>query len=120
MITVKGAVAALRTIVAMKSQHRTIPIAVASAAAPIVVLPPALHGPAETIERLLDRLHPVIHAEFGRPVQDGEWLASIDVSDGEAVVRLKGDLGCHALEVAELTFDAMRRVLPDTDLYVGA
>jgi hypothetical protein len=120
LITVKVAVAPLRTINAMNPQYRTIPIAVASRAAPIVVLPPALHGPAETIGRLLERLHPAIDAEFGRPVQDGEWLASIDLSDGEAVVRLKGDLGCHAVEVAELTFAAMRRVLPDTDLYVGA
>lgn len=100
--------------------HRTIPIRPVAAAGPAFVVPPELHGSAETIGRLLDRLHPAIDAEFGRPVQDGEWLRSIDLLDGEAFVRLQSGLGCHAREVAELTFDALRRVLPDTDLYVGA
>jgi hypothetical protein len=100
--------------------HRTIPIRPVAAVGPAVVVPPELHGSAEKIHRLLDRLHPAIDAEFGRPVQDGEWLRSIDLHEGEAFVRLQSGLGCHAREVAELTFDALRRLLPDTDIYVGA
>lgn len=103
------------------AQHRTIPIRPAAAAfVPVSVCPPELHGPADKIDRLLDRLHPAIDAEFGRPVQDGEWLRSVDLLDGEVFVRLQSGLGCHAREVAEITFDALRRLLPDTDIYVGA
>jgi hypothetical protein len=110
-----------RTIRSMPSMpYRTIPILPAGATVPLSVMAPDLHGPAEKIGRLLDRLHPAIDAEFGRPVQDGEWLKSIDLLDGEAFVRLQAGLGCHAREVAELTFDVLRRLLPDTDIYVGA
>lgn len=103
------------------TQYRTIPIRPAvGALVPASISPPEFRGPADKIDRLLDRLHPAIVAQFGRPVQDGEWLRSVDLQDGEAFVRLRSGLGCHAREVAEITFDALRRVLPDTDIYVGA
>jgi hypothetical protein len=100
--------------------YRTIRIRPVGCDAAAVVASPELQGPAELILRLLERLHPAVVAAFGRPVQDGEWLRSIDLHDGEAVVRLHAHLGCKTREVAELTFDVMRRVLPDTDLYIGA
>jgi hypothetical protein len=111
-----------RTIARMQyAHHRTIPILPAVAAfVPANVSPPELHGPSDQIDRLLDRLHPAIDAEFGRPVQHGEWLRSVDLHDGEVYVRLHADLGCRARDVAEITFDALRRLLPDTDIYVGA
>jgi hypothetical protein len=100
--------------------YRIIRIRPAVSDEPQAVATPELQGPADLLRRLLDRLHPAVDAAFGRPVQDGEWLRSVDLRDGEAVVRLQSGLGCRTREVAELTFEAMRRVLPDTDLYVGA
>lgn len=57
---------------------------------------------------------------FGHPVSPGVWLRAFTVGSGEAQMELAPDLGCHAGLASELAFDAMRRLLPDTDLYVGA
>ena len=42
------------------------------------------------------------------------------LSPGQAHLALAPNLACHAGIVAERAFDAMRQVLPDTDLYIGA
>jgi hypothetical protein len=79
---------------------------------------PRLSGDPERIGQLLARLGPQVEAVFGRPVSPGAWLASLSLARGEAHLQLAPHLACHAGTVAELAFDAMRQVLPDTDLYI--
>ena len=80
---------------------------------------PQLSGDPARIGSLLAVLAPQMDALFGRPVSPGVWLASLSLSPGEARLALAAGLDCHAAAVAELAFDAMRRLLPDTDLYIG-
>jgi hypothetical protein len=82
--------------------------------------PPRLSGDPDRIELLLGRLAPQIEALFGHPVSPGMWLGSLSLSPGEARLALAPHLAtCHAGPAAELAFDAMRQLLPDTDIYIG-
>ena len=81
---------------------------------------PRLAGEAQALERVLAWLTPQMDEVFGRPVSPGVWLRALTVGSGQAQMELAPDLACHAGVVAELAFDAMRRLLPDTDLYIGA
>lgn len=81
---------------------------------------PRLSGDPLRIEQLLARLAPQMDEVFGHPVSPGLWLASLSLSPGQAHLALAPNLACHAGIVAERAFDAMRQVLPDTDLYIGA
>ena len=79
---------------------------------------PRLSGDAARIEPLLARLAPQMEQVFGQPVDAGVWLASLSVSPGQAHLTLAPGLACRAGLVAELAFEAMRELLPDTDLYI--
>lgn len=79
---------------------------------------PRLSGDAARIEPLLARLAPRMEQVFGYPVDAGVWLASLSVSPGQAHLALAPGLACRAGLVAELAFEAMRELLPDTDLYI--
>ena len=81
---------------------------------------PRLSGDPERIGLLLGRLAPQIEALLGHPVSPGMWLGSLSLSPGEARLALAPHLAaCHAGPAAELAFDAMRQLLPDTDIYIG-
>lgn len=82
--------------------------------------PPRLSGDPARIGLLLGRLAPQIEALFRHPVSPGAWLASLSLSPGEARLALAPHLAaCHAGPAAELAFEAMRQLLPDTDIYIG-
>lgn len=101
------------------SASRVIPILPVAAPRPVRPTAPELRGPQARIARVLGELAPSLQAAFGRPVEPGEWLQALELGDGEATVQLRRDLGCHAREVAGTAFDTLRRLLPDTDIYVG-
>lgn len=85
-----------------------------------VAASPRLSGDPARIGLLLSRLAPQIEELFGHPVSLGTWLASLSLSPGEAHLALAPHLAaCHAGPAAELAFDAMRQLLPDTDIYIG-
>jgi hypothetical protein len=49
------------------------------------------------------------------------WLREVRVGDGEACVALAPGLApAEGRRLAQTAFDTLRRLLPDTDLYVGA
>lgn len=77
-----------------------------------------LSGDPQRIGLLLARLAPQVDEVFGYPVSPGAWLASLRLGPDEAHLTLAPHLGCHAGTVAELAFEAMRQLLPDTDLYI--
>ena len=91
---------------------RTIPIRpVASLSPPPPVL---LSGPPERVGHVLGALH----AAVGPGAR--AWLRELRLSEGEAWVAFAPGLGPSGLVSAQRAFDALRRVLPDTDIYIGA
>lgn len=104
------------------SNPRTIPIRPLPTQAPAPRVPapaPALSGPASRVEGLLGALGTVMATQFGRPVAPGEWLQALRLADGEAVLRLRRDLGCRTGDIGGAAFETMRRLLPDTDIFIG-
>ena len=98
--------------------HPAGPAGPADPADPADAPAPRLSGDASRIEPLLARLAPQMQQVFGHPVDAGVWLASLRVSPGQAHLALAPGLACRAGVVAELAFEAMRELLPDTDLYI--
>jgi hypothetical protein len=84
------------------------------------VVEPHLEGPPERVHGIVQALVPLVDAEFGHTLPPGAWLRGLKVADDEAVMTIAPDLACHGHAVASLAFDVMRRLLPDTDIYVGA
>jgi hypothetical protein len=93
---------------------RTIPILPATALGLEPPPPVLLSGPPERVSRVLDALQ----AALG-PGSRG-WLRELRLSEGEAWVAFAPGLGLSGLVSAERAFEALRRVLPDTDIYIGA
>lgn len=101
------------------SASRVIPIRLEQPPAPATVVEPVLEGSRDGVQRVLGALGPSIQVAFGRPVLPGEWLQALQLGDGQASVQLRHDLGCRTREVAGSAFETLRRLLPDTDIYVG-
>ncbi|WP_119355350.1 hypothetical protein [Azohydromonas sediminis] len=96
--------------------HRTIPIHPAGAAP--TVLPPTLVGEPGRVRGLLTALERAVCGEVGRTLPAGAWLRELRVDDDEAVVALAPAVGRP--EVVQVAFETLRRMLRDTDIYVGA
>jgi hypothetical protein len=90
------------------------------AVAPRLIVEPHLEGPSDRVQGIVQALQPLIDAEFGQTLPTGAWLHGLKLADDEAVMTIAPDLACHGHAVASLAFDVMRRLLPDTDIYVGA
>lgn len=88
-----------------------------SAALPVAGEPQLL-GPADRLQAVLARLTPAVEAELGTAVGTGAWLRSLRLGDGEADVMLAPGLACRATGVANVAFDTLRALLPDTDIYI--
>ena len=79
---------------------------------------PALAGPADTLQRVMRGLRGVVDSSGGNLV-DRHWIRSLRVEDGEADLTLTlSPRSCEGRELAERSFDVMRRLLPDTDVFV--
>jgi hypothetical protein len=83
------------------------------------VVTPSFEGEPRQVQAIVDALKPLVDAEFGTDLPAGAWLRGLRVADGEAVLTIAPDLACRGHAVAELAFDVMRRLLPDTDIYIG-
>jgi hypothetical protein len=91
---------------------RTIPILpVSSFSAPPPVV---LSGPPERVGPVLGALQAAVGPDARA------WLRELRLSDGEAWVAFAPGLGVGGLLSAERAFEALRRVLPDTDIYISA
>ncbi len=80
---------------------------------------PQLLGPADRLRAVLARLKPAIDAEVGAAVEPGAWLRSLRIDDDVVEVALAPGLACRAVGVASVAFETLRRLLPDTDIYIG-
>ena len=79
-------------------------------------LPPVVSGdPGGLVQAALE-------AAVGRALglQPGRWLRELRLGADEAYVAVAPDLGREGVESAGIAFDTLRRLLPDTDIYVGA
>lgn len=74
---------------------------------------PILSGPADALARLLKALAPVL----GAP-ETGGLVRALHVRDGEVELLLALQAGCGGALLADSAFQALRGVLPDTDIYV--
>lgn len=84
------------------------------------VVEPYLDGPPDRVQVIVQALVPLVDAEFGHSLPAGAWLRGLKVADDEVVMTIAPDLACRGHAVASLAFDVMRRLLPDTDIYIGA
>ncbi len=93
---------------------RTIPILPAATLG--LEPPPAvlLSGPPERVGRVLDALQAALGPCWRT------WLRELRLSEGEAWVAFAPGLGLSGLVSAERAFEVLRRLLPDTDIYIGA
>jgi hypothetical protein len=65
-------------------------------------------------------LEAAVWARLGDIGPTERWLREIRLGDGEAYVLIAPDLGCDGMDSAEIAFEVLRRLLPDTDIYVSA
>ncbi len=107
---------------------RVIPILAVRPAAPEPGLPgepslPLVSGQVERAQPLLRALETAVGQALGATVSHWplqRWLRELRLSADEAVLTIAPDLGHDGIESAEVAFDTLRRLLPDTDIYVGA
>jgi hypothetical protein len=74
---------------------------------------PQLTGPADELARLQQALTPVLGA-----LQSSGLVRALHVQDGEVELLLAVRADCGGAALADDAFQALRSVLPDTDIYV--
>jgi metal-sulfur cluster biosynthetic enzyme len=81
---------------------------------------PQLAGQNEVLAQLLQELNrTVVDPDAGRGIVDLQWVKALRVQDGEAELTLSFAAVCGpAKELSESAFQTLRRLLPDTDVYV--
>ena len=98
---------------------RVIPILPVGTTLPSVK-PPRLAGQADELKRVLAALEADMARALGARWPIHGWLRELRLQDGEAVLAFMPELCAGDSEAAEVAFATLRRVLPDTDIYVGA
>lgn len=81
---------------------------------------PDLAGEPALLARVLHGLRSVPARPGGPNLVDARRVRRLRIGDGEAELALVLGPGCASqLEVADAAFQVLRRVLPDTDVYVS-
>ncbi len=84
------------------------------------VVPPRLIGQADAVQRVLAALEADMAQALGARWPLRGWLRELRLQEGEVVLAFTPELCAGDSEAAEVAFATLRRVLPDTDIYVGA
>jgi len=80
---------------------------------------PRLDGAAEPLQRAIDALAAVVDPDAGRSIVELQWVQALRIEGGEAELTLTFPLRCGSARLlADGAFQALRHVLPDTDIYV--
>lgn len=82
--------------------------------------PPRLIGPTEDLQRVLAGVERALSRELGASAPLPGWLRELRLEADEVYLAFRPDLCAGDLAPAEVAFAALRRLLPDTDIYVGA
>ena len=99
--------------------HRIIAI-VPSTKATAVTAAPRLSGQPDQLRRVLAALGQAVEEGLGHGMPVARWLRELRLGTDEAFVAVAPGLGHDGTESAEIAFQTLRRLLPDTDIYVGA
>ena len=81
---------------------------------------PRLSGQPDQVQRVLAALEQAVETGLGHAMPVARWLRELRLGTGEAFVAVVPGLGYDGQESAEIAFQTLRRLLPDTDIYVGA
>ena len=83
-------------------------------------LHPELAGRTEQLAQVLQELNrQVVDPDAGRGIVDLHWVKALRIQDGEAELTLSFTPGCGpGKQLSETAFQTLRRLLPDTDVYV--
>ena len=81
---------------------------------------PQLAGRRELVDQVLQELNrQVVDPEAGRGIVDLQWVQSLRIEGDEAELTLSFAPVCGpAKALADSAFQTLRRLLPDTDVYV--
>jgi hypothetical protein len=92
----------------------------AHAAAAAALQPTKLLGDPQRVHPVLCALETDVRAHLPGIGPTPRWLRELRLGEGEAHALIAPGLGHDSLESAEIAFDTLRRLLPDTDIYVSA
>ena len=81
---------------------------------------PLLSGQPDQVQRVLAALEQAVEKGLGHTMPVARWLRELRLDTGEAFLAVVPGLGHDGQESAEIAFQTLRRLLPDTDIYVGA
>lgn len=81
---------------------------------------PQLAGQSELVTRVMQELNRrVVDPDAGRGIVDLQWVRALRIEDGEVELTLSFAPVCGpGKELSESAFQTLRRLLPDTDVYV--
>jgi hypothetical protein len=79
---------------------------------------PRLSGEAAWLRRGLASLDTVVDVTTGRSLVALQFIEALRIEDGVAELALTFPLHCQSKPLADQAFQALRRALPDTDIYV--
>jgi hypothetical protein len=80
---------------------------------------PALVGPADQLARVMTELDTALAAADGVQGSKGSrFVQSLRLAGSEAELVLAVQPHCGGRQLADIAFQAMKRLLPDTDIYV--
>lgn len=80
---------------------------------------PELSGPRDELTRLMVALGPLLSVpDASRPSGRSSLVRSLHVSPGEVALQLSVAADCGGAALADSAFQALRGLLPDTDIYV--
>lgn len=82
--------------------------------------PPRLVGAPAELRRVLDGLEAAMSHHLGARAPLPGWLRELRLDPDEAYLAFTPELCAGDSEPAEVAFAALRRLLPDTDIYIGA
>ena len=94
-------------------------IAIAPVAKAVAWVAPLLSCQPEQVQRVLAALELAVEKGLGHTMPSARWLREFRLGAGEAFVSVAPGLGRDSHESAEIAFQTLRRLLPDTDIYVG-
>jgi hypothetical protein len=99
---------------------QVIPIHAVRAAPAAPLTPTRVCGEARRVHQVLDALVAAVQGQLVDIGPTARWLREVRLTGSEAFVLIAPDLGHDGLDAAAIAFDTLRRVLPDTDIYVSA
>lgn len=80
---------------------------------------PRLEGPPELLQRVLHELGHALDREGGGCVPARDFVHALQLRDGEAELRLGVQRDAAGVQLMDAAFQTLRRLLPDTDIYVS-